>query len=157
MKKLAFLGITLLTLAGGLSAQNSHRQKVFNLTGKQVAIEGYDAVAYFTQGKAVRGKPSLAVVHEGVTYHFSSPQNKAAFLVQPTKYEPQYGGWCAYAMGATGEKVAVDPETFKVLDGKLFLFYNKFFNNTLKSWNKEEKTLNANADVNWEKHFNKQS
>jgi hypothetical protein len=60
-------------------------------------------------------------------------------------------------MGATGEKVPVDPETFKIVNGKLFLFYNKFFNNTLKSWNKDEKALYTRADTNWANLFNKQS
>ena len=60
-------------------------------------------------------------------------------------------GWCAYAMGAKGEKVEVDPETFKIVDGKLYLFYNKFFNNTLESWNKDEARLRSNADKNWSK------
>ena len=59
-------------------------------------------------------------------------------------------------MGATGEKVVVDPETFKIVNGKLFLFYNKYLNNTLKSWNKDEKALNARADVNWKKIYNSQ-
>ena len=157
MKQLVFLGLTLLTQLAQLSAQTPSRQQAFNLSGKHIAIEGYDPVAYFTQGKAVEGKATLAGTKDGITYHFSSSQNKEAFLAQPATYEPQYGGWCAYAMGATGEKVPVDPETFKIVNGKLFLFYNKFFNNTLKSWNKDEKNLNAKADRNWAKLFNKQS
>ena len=56
-------------------------------------------------------------------------------------------------MGASGEKVDIDPETFKLLNGKLYLFYNRFFNNTLKLWNKDEKNLNAKADANWHKLF----
>ncbi|HZE82850.1 MAG TPA: YHS domain protein, partial [Puia sp.] len=66
-------------------------------------------------------------------------------------YEPQYGGWCAYAMGKDGSKVEVDPGTFKIVNGKLFLFYNRFFNNTLKTWNKDEDHLHKNADNNWQK------
>jgi len=62
-------------------------------------------------------------------------------LKNPAGYEPQYGGWCAYAMGANGEKVEIDPGTFKIVDGKLNLYYNAFFNNTLKSWNKDEVNL----------------
>ena len=54
-------------------------------------------------------------------------------------------------MGASGEKVEVDPETFKIIDGKLYLFYNKIFNNTLKSWNKDEANLKQKADANWKK------
>ena len=154
MKQPALLVFGLL-LAINTSAQTGSRQQVFNLSDNHIAIQGYDAVAYFTLGKAVEGKATNAVKYEGITYYFSTPDNKATFLLQPSKYEPQYGGWCAYAMGSTGEKVPVDPETFKVLNGKLYLFYNKFFNNTLKSWNKDEKNLNTKADQNWTKLYNK--
>jgi hypothetical protein len=86
-----------------------------------------------------------------VIYQFSSATNKEAFLKNQASFEPQYGGWCAYAMGSAGEKVEINPETFKIIDGKLYLFYNAYFNNTLKSWNKEETSLKAKADVNWKK------
>ena len=76
------------------------------------------------------------------------------FLKNPSKYEPQYGGWCAYAMGSAGEKVEINPETFKIIDGKLYLFYNAYFNNTLKSWNKEETKLKSQADTNWKNRYN---
>ncbi len=82
---------------------------------------------------------------------FSNALNKEKFLKNPSHYVPQYGGWCAYAMGANGEKVDVNPETFKIIDDKLYLFYNAFFNNTLKSWNKDEKNLKSKADSNWKK------
>jgi YHS domain-containing protein len=131
---------------------NSVRKKQFNLDGG-VAISGYDPVAYFTQGKAIKGKKDLAVSAEGVTYYFSTMENKEEFKKNYSKYEPQYGGWCAYAMGNDGSKVEVDPETFKIIDGKLFLFYNKFFNNTLKSWNKNEAGLKTKADANWQKIY----
>lgn len=134
-------------------AQTGHRQAAFNLSSKNLAIQGYDPVAYFNQSKAVEGRSSLAATYQGVLYYFSTQENKNAFLGNPSRYEPQYGGWCAYAMGAKGEKVSVDPETFKILNGKLYLFYNSFFNNTLKSWNKDEKNLNAKADVNWNKIY----
>ena len=132
-------------------AQPDKRKKDFNLSGSSLAISGYDPVAYFNQGKAVKGTAANALVFEGVTYYFSSPQNKETFRSSPSRYEPQYGGWCAYAMGKSGEKVEVDPETFKIVGGKLYLFYNKYFNNTLKSWNKDENHLRSNADANWQK------
>lgn len=116
-----------------------------------LAIEGYDPVSYFVTGKAQKGKKELSVLAQGVTYYFSSDANKELFKKDPVKYAPQYGGWCAYAMGSSGEKVSVDPGTFKVLDGKLYLFYNRFFNNTLQSWNKDESTLKKKADLNWSK------
>ena len=135
-----------------IHAQESQpvRKKHFNVEDG-VAIQGYDAVAYFKQGKAVKGKKELAVNNQGIVYYFSSPENKQEFLQHAAKYEPEYGGWCAYAMGATGEKVEIDPATFKIINGKLYLYYNKFFNNTLKTWNKDEPNLKAKADANWAK------
>jgi YHS domain-containing protein len=119
-----------------------------------VAIQGYDPVAYFTSKKAVKGKKEFEYKHQGAVYYFSSSANRDAFIKNPAAYEPQYGGWCAYAMGATGEKVEIDPETFKVLDNKLYLFYNAYFNNTLPKWNKEEMSLKSKADKNWKAIIN---
>ena len=99
----------------------------------------------------MKGKKNISTMYEGVVYYFASESNKNLFLKNPQGYEPQYGGWCAYAMGSSGEKVEIDPETYKILDGKLYLFYNAYFNNTLKSWNKDEKNLKSKADVNWKK------
>jgi YHS domain-containing protein len=128
------------------------RRKQFNLNNG-VAIRGYDPVAYFVQNKAIKGDRNLAVVDNGVTYYFSSSADKEEFKKNPSRYEPQYGGWCAYAMGKDGTKVEIDPETFKIIDGKLYVFYNKFFNNTLKSWNKDETNLHNQADANWKKIY----
>lgn len=128
------------------------RKKQFNLDD-EVAISGYDPVAYFKSGRAIKGTKNLVVNNQGVYYYFSSAENREEFRKSPAKYEPEYGGWCAYAMGAKGEKVSVDPGTFKIVNGKLYLFYNSFFNNTLKSWNKDEANLRVKADVNWTKTF----
>lgn len=151
MKQIFFLLLIFSGFTG--HAQDAQRVQQFNLESG-VAVKGYDAVAYFTQNKAVKGKTALAVVHKGVKYYFSTEANKEEFKKNADKYEPQYGGWCAYAMGATGEKVDFDPETFKVVNGKLYLFYNKFFNNTLPKWNKDEANLKGKADVNWKKFYN---
>ncbi len=150
MKKLLILGFLLYSFSA--FTQQASRTKHFNLH-KGVAIDGYDPVAYFTQKKAVRGNKELAVTTDGITYWFSSEANKEAFKKEANKYEPQYGGWCAYAMGTNGEKVEIDPATFKILGGKLYLFYNKFFNNTLNSWNEAEANLKTKADANWAKTF----
>lgn len=136
----------------GFSQNDAKRVSEFNLE-KKVAIQGYDPVAYFKQGKALKGKKELTATYEGVMYQFSSVANKALFEKNAAYYEPKYGGWCAYAMGSSGEKVEINPETFKIIDGKLFLFYNAYFNNTLKSWNKEEVSLKAKADANWKKYI----
>jgi len=112
-------------------------------------LSGYDAVAYFNSGKAIKGKKIYACSYQGQRYYFSTDANRGLFLSQPESYVPQYGGWCAYAMGDSGEKVEVDPETFKIVDHKLYLFYNFYFTNTLVKWNENEKILKSNADKNW--------
>jgi YHS domain-containing protein len=140
-------GSVLLTPASA-QTEPDKRKKQFNLESG-LALQGYDPVAYFSQHKAVKGTAANSYAHQGVTYRFASTQNLEAFKGNPAKYEPAYGGWCAYAMGATGEKVDIDPETFKITDGKLNLFYNKFFNNTLPKWNKDEANLKRKADASW--------
>lgn len=148
MRKTFLFLFLLMGCAMAASAQKTSYGN-YNLARSGLAIDGYDPVAYFVSGKAVEGKSAVSFVYNGVTYQFSTVQNRDLFKASPARYEPQYGGWCAYAMGAKGEKVAVDPETFKIVDGKLYLFYNRFFNNTLKDWNKDESSLKAKADKNW--------
>ena len=148
------LAVTVATLSvTSAMAQTGERLKQFNLNDDHIAISGYDPVAYFTEGKAKEGSKSLKADYMGVTYYFISEKDKDIFAAHPDKYEPEYGGWCAYAMGAKGEKVEVDPETFKIVNGKLYLFYNRFFNNTLKSWNKDEAGLRKKADTNWSSFY----
>lgn len=130
------------------------RKNNFNLNDDNVAIKGYDPVAYFKSNSAVKGKSDLSVYHQGVIYYFSSIENKEEFKKKPSKYEPEYGGWCAYAMGAKAEKVGINPETFKILNGKLYLFYNRGGNNTLPKWNNDESNLRNHADANWKEIFN---
>lgn len=153
MKKQILILFVVLSATISFAQTAAKRTSEFNLE-KKVAIQGYDPVAYFTQKKAVKGKKELATSYEGVIYYFSSQTNAAAFVKSPANYEPQYGGWCAYAMGSNAEKVEINPETFKIMDGKLNLFYNAYFNNTLKSWNKDEVNLKKKADANWKKIIN---
>ena len=148
---MAFIG--LLSISSLAQDATALKTKHFNLSKSSLAIDGYDPVAYFKSNKAIEGKKDHGVNHQGVLYYFSSAENKDAFVKNASAYEPQYGGWCAYAMGKDGDKVIVDPETFKIVNGKLYLFYNKFFNNTLNSWNKEETNLKTKADANWQKTF----
>ena len=116
-----------------------------------VAVKGYDPVAYFTTSQAAEGKNDITYVYRGATYRFATTNNRELFKSNPEKFLPQYGGWCAYAMGKTGDKVDIDPETFELVQGKLYLFYNRFFNNTKKLWDKDETNLKLKADSNWQK------
>ncbi len=118
-----------------------------------IALSGYDAVSYFS-GEPVEGKSSIEFEHAGARYLFASEANRVAFQSDPERYIPAYGGWCAYAM-LDGDKVEVDPESFKIIDGKNYLFYNGFWGDTLKRWNKKlaktpESELVGEADQEWE-------
>lgn len=146
------VSISILLLLGSIATfaqTDALRQKHYNLDDG-LAIEGYDPVSYF-DGKPAEGKNNLTYSYKGVIYRFSNQGNLAKFKSAPGKYEPAYGGWCAYAMGENGEKVKVDPETYKIVDGKLYLFYNFWANNTLEKWNKNEPKLKEAGDRNWSK------
>jgi YHS domain-containing protein len=153
MKKIFTLLLLSSLSFGAAEAQSSGEihKKEYNLNDNGLALKGYDPVAYFTLNKAKKGNESIAFTSNGVTYYFANTQDKELFKADPEKYAPQYGGWCAYAMGASGEKVNIDPETFELLNGKLYLFYNQFFNNTKKTWDKDVKNLKPKADANWAK------
>lgn len=140
---LLWLGISTQTFAQNSVEKTNH----YNVE-KGVALKGYDPVAYFSN-KAMKGQEKYSAIHKGHVYYFSSEKNKNTFQQNPASFEPQYGGWCAFAMGDYGKKVQINPETFKIVDGKLYLFYNAYFNNTLESWNKDEKKLKMKADENW--------
>ena len=146
--KNVILALFLFTVAVACAQQASKHE--LNLSKSGVAVEGYDVVSYF-DASAQKGSKVIASIYKGATYFFSSKKNKEKFDLNPLKYTPQYGGWCAYAMGDDGSKVSINPKTYKILDGKLYLFYNKFGINTLKSWNKDEAKLKAKADENWGK------
>ncbi|MFM1874403.1 MAG: hypothetical protein RL266_140 [Bacteroidota bacterium] len=141
--------ILLVTLA--LLPILSFGQKInYNLENGFIA-DGYDVVAYYSN-KAIKGKAEYTTSRDGAKYKFSSKENLNKFESNPSKYIPQYGGWCAYAMATTGQKVSIDPETFEIRDGKLYLFYNSWGNNTLKSWLKENPLLLIQkANTNWRK------
>ena len=120
----------------------------FNLNAG-LAIQGYDPVAYFGDGMVVKGDAKHAAVHAGVTYRFASEANKATFLANANRYEPQFGGWCAWAM-AQGKKVEIDSSAYAVDGDKLYLFYNAskrdewladkagFLSRAAKAWKKLE-------------------
>jgi len=120
-------------------------------THSVVGVGGYDVVAYHTQGKATRGTGFHAADYEGVTYLFTSKQNRTQFLKNPDKFVPQFGGYCAFG-AAMGKKLYADPTVWKIVDGKLFL------NVDSKIQKKFEKDLSGNitkAKANWPKLMDK--
>lgn len=110
-----------------------------------VILAGYDAVAYFTENAAVEGSEKYTAVHNNAIYRFSSAENRDLFNENPNKYEPQYGGFCAYG-AALGKKFDVDGKAFEVVDGKLFVNKNE---DVYETW-AEDKTENIDeADKQW--------
>ena len=133
---------------------------VRNLDDKRVAVQGYDVVSYFKSNTALKGDKMFSAQVDGATYYFSSADTKAEFLKNPKKYEPQFGGWCAYAVADYKSKVEIDPKSFLIQDGRLLLFYNGTFGpNTRKKWlntkNKTPEQFLKDADVNWVETQNK--
>lgn len=112
-----------------------------------VAISGYDPVAYFTQTKALKGSAAITAVHGAATYYFVSTANREAFLANPEKYAPVYGGYCAYGV-AHGHKVNIDPEAFRVVNDRLYLNYSK---GVQQKWLADIPGNIATADSNWPK------
>lgn len=88
------------------------------------AIDGYDTVAYFTDGKPVEGDKAFQVEWRGATWRFASQANADTFKADPERYAPQYGGWCAYAMSDKGRTVRIDPEAWYIHEDKLYLNYS---------------------------------
>jgi YHS domain-containing protein len=114
-------------------------------------LSGYDPVAYFTDGKPVRGSGYQVTVFKGITYAFASEEHKKMFEANPEKYVPVYGGFCAYGV-AVGKKFVADPEVWKIVDGKLYLNLDRDIQRT---WNKDVPGYIKKADNNWMKIKNK--
>ncbi|AUC82612.1 YHS domain-containing (seleno)protein [Lacinutrix sp. Bg11-31] len=126
----------------------SQAQTDYN-TKKGFVAEGYDVVSYF-ENKAIEGHKDFTTTYDGAKYKFTSQAHLDTFTANPNKYVPQYGGYCAYAVAEYNKKVSIDPETFEIRDNKLYLFYNSWGNNTLKSWlGKDVKGLIKKADQSW--------
>ncbi|XLS28779.1 YHS domain-containing (seleno)protein [Flavobacteriaceae bacterium M23B6Z8] len=145
MRSIVVFFVAFLFTISGVIAQKEYNTK------KGVAINGYDVVSYF-DGNAKKGVDTFAADYEGTTFLFSSKENLNKFRSNPQNFVPQYGGYCAYAVAVKGKKVSVNPETYEVKDGKLFLFYNRGNTNTLELWNNENpEDLKKQADANWQK------
>jgi YHS domain-containing protein len=110
-----------LAAASFLAGCGSTHATVKTSRGEDLMLLGFDPVAYFSDGKPVRGRHTMAATHEGRTYYFASPEHRAAFVASPAKYEPQYGGFCSdgapYAV-----KLGSDPTQFEIREGRLFIF-----------------------------------
>ena len=138
--------IFLLAVAVLISATSHAQTKtLFNLDKNGVAIQGHDPVAFFTESKPVKGEPRFSSIQNGAKYYFASAQNKALFDGNPSKYEPAFGGFCAY--GVSRDKlVEIDVDAFQIVDGRLLLQYSKGIRN---DFNKDAKGNLNKAEANW--------
>ncbi|HLP83733.1 MAG TPA: peroxiredoxin-like family protein [Phycisphaerales bacterium] len=142
-------GSSLTTATFGQHVQTVRAVSAWNLEAKsKLAIKGYDPVAYFS-GSPMKGKADISTDYKGAVYQFATSANRDAFLADPAKFEPAYGGWCAWAM-KDGEKVEVDPTKFIVKEDRLYLFYDGFWGNTKAKWEKEDHAAQVKqADGKW--------
>ena len=118
---------------------------VYTSTFSNNAIKGYDTVAYFTEGKAVKGNKDFSTEYQQAKWLFSSQENLDLFVANPEKYAPQYGGYCAYAV-SQNTTASIKPELFTIHDGKLYLNYNKKIND---DWLANKEQYINEADKNW--------
>lgn len=153
MKKIASViaGILMFTLSFHISTA----QVVEPVDKNKIANGGYDLVAYFTDNAAEKGNTEYTADYHGVKYQFSSGDHQRLFEASPEKYLPVCDGYCAWGVAEKGKKVPVNPMTYKIIDGKLYLFFNGDFNgkqfNTLTEWNKNQEQLLNELPAKWSK------
>lgn len=119
---------------------------IYTGTFSNKALSGYDPVAYFTEGKPVKGNKEHTLNYLGADWYFNSAENKALFEADPDAYAPQYGGFCAWAVSAKNSRAPGDPERWKIVDGKLYLNYNTTVQNR---WLEDVSGHISQADKNW--------
>lgn len=116
-----------------------------NIDKTGLGLKGYDPVAYFTENRPVKGDPQFVSTYNGVRYQFASAADKNAFDANPSKYEPQFGGFCAYA-ASEGHTAKIEPDAFEVLNGRLLLQYDR---DIRERFDKEPQGRLKKADSNW--------
>lgn len=141
MKKYLLILFTVIALTPVFAQTKS----LLNLDKEGVAIRGHDPVAFFTEKKAVKGKPEVYATYKGALYYFASKENKNQFLKEPTKYEPEFGGYCAYGV-SKGKLVEIDPAAFQIVNERLLLQYSP---KVRDDFNKDATGNLAKAKANW--------
>lgn len=135
-----------LFLTISLQAQDNRNVSAYNLDGG-LGLKGFDPVSYFPEGGgvAVKGDSSIVITYEGATYHFASEENAAMFNTMPERYEPTYGGFCAWAM-ANGSRVDIKPEIFTLDDNRLHFFVAR---RAKRNFDRDIEGFSKKADGHW--------
>ena len=136
--------LTTFVITAGLMLAASPVEPV-NKDGSTVAVHGYDPVGYFRQQQPVKGQPGISWRWMGATWQFSSAESRESFMNDPARYAPQFGGYCAWAV-SRGYTADIDPEAWKIVDGKLYLNYSK---SVQKKWEAETAGNIEKATKNW--------
>lgn len=138
--------ILVLALAIVASACSSTPASLVNVDSAGLALQGYDPVAFFTEGKPVPGTAQYTATHEGATYRFSSDANRREFEGNPAAYAPAYGGYCGYGVGAANKLFPVEIDTWQIVDGRLILNLN---GEIRQKFDTDRENLIRQADKNW--------
>lgn len=120
--------------------------KQINTTAENVAIKGFDTVAYFTEQIPVQGDARFSFIWNGAKWYFSSAENMEKFKAAPERYAPQFGGYCSFAV-SKGYTADGDPQAWKIVDDKLYLNYNK---EVQKMWEAEQEKRINDGEKNWQ-------
>lgn len=138
-------GVAMATTVQGTSG-TSH-----DLLGEGVGLVAYDPVSYFPDGgsKPVKGRIMISSQYDGVTYRFASEEHKALFEKDPARFIPAFGGWCTWAVAELGKRVDVDPESYVVRNGRLYVFYRDPALDTRAKFLQEPDAMLARAEANW--------
>ena len=145
-KRCLYIITCILFLGMGSIIAQSHS---YSTDDSMIALNGYSPVSYIEEGKAQLGKKEFKTTHDGLTYYFINKKQLDKFKKSPIKYKPQYGGWCAFAV-SLGGKFRPEPTSFRLVDGKLYMFTVNVEGDFVKVWEKEGKEKHiAQANKNW--------
>lgn len=119
---------------------------IYTSPSDNVALGGYDPVAYFTDGKPIPGSPDHELAWRGATWRFASAEHREAFRDSPEAYAPQYGGYCAWAVAAKNQLYSGDPQYWRIVDGKLYVNYDQ---GVQTAWTKDIPGFIRQSEANW--------
>ena len=119
--------------------------EAINTTDENIAIKGYDTVAYFVENRPIKGKPEFEHVWQGARWQFATPEHRDMFATDPVRYAPRYGGFCSGGM-SLGVKATINPEAWAIIDGRLYLAFSE---RTMKRFTSDVDANIAKADANW--------
>jgi YHS domain-containing protein len=151
MLRFTRMGLVVLAALAAPPAAWAAEDPVYTGTFSNLAVSGYDPVAYFTDGRPVEGDARYAYDWQGATWRFANAENLERFKAEPARYAPQYGGYCAWAV-SQGYTASADPQAWRVVDGKLYLNYSL---DVQQQWQGDIPGNIAKGDANWPKVLDK--